>query len=183
MSDIALRTFGRSRHSRSGYTPLNTEQDEHDANENGGVNGDNHQTMPLQTTATKAAVSVARQNHQRWKGKKKQSYQDDPEEHEGLLEDELGHDSEDEVGRPGPARLPTHEVRPTPHISRFSLTSDSGLLRGRVPAENIPAVQKTSPELYRSGPQVCFGANAARSSKTHSSPSQKSSNRGSPRTP
>ena len=113
MSDIPLRTFGRSRNSRSGYTPLNTEQDEHEASGNGSATGSNHQTMPLQTTATKVAVSGARQNHQRWKGKKKQTYQDDPEEHEGLLGDDQGHGSEDEVGRPGPARPPALEARTT----------------------------------------------------------------------
>ena len=110
MSDIPLRTLGRSRNSRSGYAPLNTEQDEHDADGNRSVN---QQAMPSQTTVTRVAASVARQNHQKWKGKKKQTYQDDPEEHEGLLEDDQGHDSEDEVGRPGPARLPAHDVRPT----------------------------------------------------------------------
>ena len=104
MSDIPLRTFGRSRNTRSGYAPLNTEQDEYD------IDGNNHQTMPLQTV-TKAAVSAAKQNHHRWKGKKKQSFQDDPEEQEGLLRDEV-HDSEDEVGRAGPARPPSQEVRP-----------------------------------------------------------------------
>jgi len=110
MSDIPLRTLGRSRNSRSGYAPLNTEQDECDADDNGSVSRNNHQAMTLQTTVTKAAVSVASQNHQRWKGKKKQGYQDDPEEHEGLLGDGEGHDSEDEVGRAGPARIPTREV-------------------------------------------------------------------------
>jgi hypothetical protein len=113
MSDIPLRTFGRLRNSRSGYTPLNTEQDEYDADGNGSVSGNSHQTMPLQATATKAAVSAASQNHQRWKGKKKQSYQDDPEEHEGLLGDDEDRDSEDGVGRAGPARIPTQEVRLT----------------------------------------------------------------------
>jgi len=114
MSDIPLRTFGRSRNSRSGYAPLNTERDEYDGNENERVDGNNHQSMPLQTTATKATVSAARHNHQRWKGKKRQSYQDDPEEQQGLLGDGEGHDSEEEVGRPGPARRSTQEVRPTP---------------------------------------------------------------------
>lgn len=113
MSDIPLRTFGRSRNSRSGYAPLNTERDEYDAGGNGRVSGKNRQTMPLQTTVAKTAVSAASQNHQRWKGKKKQGYQDDPEEHEGLLGDDEGHDSEDEVGRAGPARIPTQSVRPT----------------------------------------------------------------------
>ena len=107
MSDIPLRTFGRSRNHRSGYTPLNTEQDEYE------VNGNNPQTMPSQATATNAAVSAARQNYQRWKGKKKQTYQDDPEEHEGLLEDGGGHDGEGEVGRVGPARPHTQEARST----------------------------------------------------------------------
>ena len=107
MSDIPLRTFGRSRNPRSGYTPLNTEQDEYNAN------GNNPQTMPSQATATNAAVSAARQNYQRWKGKKKQTYEDDPEEHEGLLEDDRSHDGEDAVGRAGPARLHTQEVRST----------------------------------------------------------------------
>jgi len=119
MSDIPLRTFGRSRNSRSGYAPLNTEQDEYEADGNGSVSRNNHQTMPLQATATKAAVSAA--NHKRWKGKNKQVYQDDPEEHEGLLGGDEDHDSEDEVGRAGPARVPSQEVRPTPvlpyHIS------------------------------------------------------------------
>jgi len=116
MSDIPLRTFRRSRNSISGYAPLNTERDEHDDNANERVDANNHQAMPLQTTATKAAVSAARQNHQRWKGKKKQAYQDDPEEHEGLLADDQGRDSEDEVGRPGPARRPVQEVRPILHL-------------------------------------------------------------------
>ena len=116
MSDIPLRTFGRSRNSRSGYTPLNTEQDEYDHNENGRADGNNHQSMPLQTTATKATVSAARHNQQRWKGKKRQSYQDDPEEHEGLLGDDHGHDSEEEVGRPSPTRRPAQEVRPVPAL-------------------------------------------------------------------
>ena len=121
MSDIPLRTFGRSRNSRSGYAPLNTEQDEYEADGNGSVSRNNHQTMPLQATATKAAVSAANQNHKRSKGKNKQVYQDDPEEHEGLLGDDEDHDSGDEVGRAGPARVPSREVRPTPvlpyHIS------------------------------------------------------------------
>jgi len=156
MSDIPLRTFGRSRNSRSGYAPLNTEQDEYDGNANGRADGNNHQSMPLQTTATKATVSAARHNHQRWKGKKRQSYQDDPEEHEGLLGDDQGHDSEEEVGRPGPARRPPPEVRPTPNATWFYLTSNSGPLRGRVLVVNMQAVQRTSPEPYRSGLQVRF---------------------------
>ena len=122
MSDIPLRTFRRSRNSRSGYAPLNTEQDEHDGNANERVDGNNHPSMPLQTTATKASVSAARHNHQRWKGKKRQSYQDDPEEHEGLLGDDGGHDSEDEVGRPGPAMHPAQEVRPTPPTFPLSIS-------------------------------------------------------------
>ena len=79
MPDIPLRTLGRSRNPRSGYTPLNTEQDEYDAN------GNNPQTVPSQTAATNAAVSAARRNYQRWKGKKKQTYEDDPEEHKGMM--------------------------------------------------------------------------------------------------
>ena len=122
MSDIPLRTFRRSRNSRSGYAPLNTEQDEHDSSANERVDGNNHPSMPLQTTATKASVSAARHNHQRWKGKKRQSYQDDPEEHEGLLGDDGGHDSEDEVGRPGPATHSAQEVRPTPHMFPLSIS-------------------------------------------------------------
>ena len=101
MSDIPLRTLGRSRNPRSGYTPLNTED----------ANGNNPQAMPSQATATNAAVSAARQNYQRWKGKKKQTYEDDPEEHEGLLGDDGSHDGEDEVGRAGPGRLHTQEAR------------------------------------------------------------------------
>ena len=100
MSDIPLRTFRRSRNSRSGYAPLRTEQDEDDADAN-------QQTMPAQTTITKAAVSAA---SQRWKGKRKQNYKDDPEEHEGLLGDDGGHDSEEEVRGAGPARSPVCEV-------------------------------------------------------------------------
>ena len=130
MSDIPLRTFGRSRNSRSGYTPLNTEQDEYGASGDG-VNSNNQQTMPLQANVTMAAVSGAQQNHQRRKGKKKQTYQDDPEEHEGLLADDQGGDSEGEVERPGPARLPAHEVRSTPcyltlsHIQQRSTSRSS----------------------------------------------------------
>ena len=161
MSDIPLRTFGRSRNSRSGYTPLNTEQDEYGASGDG-VNSNNQQTMPLQGNVTRAAVSGAQQNHQRWKGKKKQTYQDDPEEHEGLLRDDQGGDSEGEVERPGPARLPAHEVRLTPCVTRRYLTFSSDLLHGQVLAGNMRAVQKTSPELCRSDLQVCFGDNAAR---------------------
>ena len=157
MSDIPLRTFGRSRNSRSGYTPLNTEQDEYDGNANGRADGNNHQSMPLQTTATKATVSAARHNHQRWKGKKRQSYQDDPEEQEGLLGGDQGPDSEEEVGRPGPARRSVLEVRPTPHVTWFYLTSSSGPLHGQVPVVNMQAVQKTSPEPCRSDLQVRFG--------------------------
>ena len=119
MSDIPLRTFGRSRNPRSGYAPLNTEQDEYGTGGNGSVGRNNHQTMPLQTTATKAAVSVANQNYKRWKGKKKQSYQDDPEEQEGLLGDGEGRDSEDEVERAGPARIPTQEVCQTPVLHYY----------------------------------------------------------------
>jgi len=140
MSDIPLRTFGRSRNPRSGYAPLNTEQDEYDADGNGRVNGNNHQTMPLQTIVTKTAASAARQNHQRWKGKKKQTYQDDPEEHEGLLGDDQGHDSEDGAERAGPARLPSQEVRPTSSIACLRLTSSSDQLRCRVLAGNMRVV-------------------------------------------
>ena len=165
MSDIPLRTFGRSRSSRSGYTPLNTEQDEYNANGSRGVDNNNHQTMPLQTNVTRAAISGANQNHQRWKGKKKQTYQDDPEEHEGLLGDDQHHDSEDEVGRPGPARLPTHEVWSTPHNAWLWLTSSSDRLRGRLLAGSMRAIQKTSLELCHSDPQVCFGDSAASPTK------------------
>ena len=110
MSDIPLRTFGRSRNSRSGYTPLNTEQDDYDASANRSVSENNHQAMSSRMI-TRAAVSTANQNQQRWKGKKKQTYQDDPEEHEGLLGDDRGHGSEDEAERAGPARHPTPKVR------------------------------------------------------------------------
>lgn len=136
MSNIPLRTFRRSRNPRSGYAPLRTEQDDDDANANGSTNGNNQQTMPVQATVTKAAVSVA--NH-RWKGKgkKKQSYQDDPEEAEGLLGDDEARDSEEEVGRAGPARLPTHEVRYIPPIASVHLTPSSDRLRGPVPARNM----------------------------------------------
>ena len=156
MSDIPLRTLRKSRNSRSGYAPLNAGQDEYDAN------GSNHQAMPLQTTVTKVAVSVGRQNHQRWKGKKKQGYQDDPEEQEGLLGDDEGHYSEDEVGRAGPARIPTQEVRLASSATLSHLTSNSDPLRGRVPIGNMRVVQKTSQELYRSGHQVCFYDDAVR---------------------
>ena len=53
--------------------------------------------MPVQTAITK--IAVANQNQQRWKEKKRQTYQDDPEEHEGLLGEDQEHDNEDEVGR------------------------------------------------------------------------------------
>jgi len=155
MSDIPLRTFGRSRNSRSGYAPLNTEQDGYDAN--GNVN-ENNQTMPVQTVVTKAAV--ANHNRKRWKGKKKQTYQDDPEEHEGLLGDDQDHDSEDEVGRAGPARPTAQEARPTSHIALLHLISSSDRFLGRALAEEMQAAQKTSPELYRFDPQVCFDDNA-----------------------
>ncbi|KAF9784605.1 aminophospholipid-transporting P-type ATPase [Thelephora terrestris] len=113
MSDIPLRNFRRSRNSRSGYAPLRTERDEHDANENGSVIGNTRQSMPAQSSVTKVAASAT---NQRWKGKKKQVYRDDLEEQEGLLRDGEGHDSEEEVGRAGPARLPTQE-RPTSRSS------------------------------------------------------------------
>ena len=66
--------------------------------------------LPSQTAATNAAVSAARRNYHRWKGKK-HTYQDDPEEHEGLLEDGGSHDSEGGVRRASPARLHTQEAR------------------------------------------------------------------------
>jgi len=158
MSDIPLRTFGRSRNTKSGYAPLNTEQDEYDVNDNGSVNGNNRQPMPLQTV-TKAAVSAA---NRRWKGKQKQSFQDDPEEHEGLLGDGEGRDSEDEVGRAGPARPSPQEVRPISCITQFHLTSNSDRLRGRALTGSNRVVPKTRQELYRSDRQVCFGDNAVR---------------------
>ena len=77
-------------------------------------NRNNQQNMPAQTIVTKVAASAA---NQRWKGKKKQGYQDDLEEQEGLLGDGEGRDSEEEVGRAGPARLPTHEVCSTPYAA------------------------------------------------------------------
>ena len=175
MSDIPLRTLRKSRNSRSGYAPLNAGQDEYDAN------GSNHQAMPLQTTVTKVAVSVGRQNHQRWKGKKKQGYQDDPEEQEGLLGDDEGHYSEDEVGRAGPARIPTQEVRLASSATLSHLTSNSDPLRGRVPIGNMRVVQKTSQELYRSGHRVCFYDDTVRPTPPELScfPSQKNCNHGS----
>ena len=134
MSDIPLRTFRRSRNPRSGYTPLKTEQDEHDANANGSVSRNNQQTMPAQTTVTKAAASIA---SQRWKGKRKQTYQDDPEEAEGLLGDDEAGDSDEGVGRAGPARLPAHEVFSFALLTQFDLIPSSDQLRGRVPARNM----------------------------------------------
>ena len=162
MSDIPLRTFRRSRNSRSGYAPLKTEQDEYDANENGSVigNRNNQQNMPAQTIVTKVAASAA---NQRWKGKKKQGYQDDLEEQEGLLGDAEGRDSEEEVGRAGPARLPAHEVCSNPHTARFHLIPSSDQLHGRVLARNTQAVPKTSPEPSRSDHQVSFGKRSHRS--------------------
>ena len=162
MSDIPLRTFRRARNSRSGYAPLNTEQDDYDADGSGGVNGNNNQAMPLQTTATKAAVSMARQNRSRWKGKKRHDYQDDPEEQEGLLEDDEGHESGDEDELPGPARIHSQEVRPTYCIALLHLTPNSNRLRRRVRMGNMLVVQKTSQELYRLDPQVRSADNTAR---------------------
>ena len=156
MSDIPLRTFRRARNSRSGYAPLNTEQDDYDANGSGSVNGNNNQAMPLQTTATKAAVSMARQNRSRWKGKKRGDYQDDPEEQEGLLEDDVGHESGDEDELPGPARIHSQEVRPTYCVVLLHLTSNSNQLRRRVRMGNMLVVQKTSRELCRLDPQVRY---------------------------
>ena len=79
--------------------------------------------MPAQTTITKPAVSVA--SH-RWKGKNKQTYQDYPEEQEGLLGDDDALDSEEEVEREVPARLLTHEVCCNPYITQYCLITCSG---------------------------------------------------------
>ena len=123
MSDIPLRTFGRSSRNRSGYTPLRTEHDDYDASRNENGSGNSQHNMPAQTTITNAAASAA--SH-RWKGKKKQTYQDDPEEQEGLLGDDDARDSEEEVGRAVPARLHTHEVCCNPYITQFCLMTCSG---------------------------------------------------------
>lgn len=89
MSDIPLHSLRRPRKFKSGYTPLNTEQDD----------GDEASELPPVTAASKmpslvsrvAAVSASRKHENtdsRWKGKGKQKYADDPEEQVNLLDDE-----------------------------------------------------------------------------------------------
>lgn len=155
MSNIPLRTLRRSRNARSGYTPLRTERDGDDPNGNESVNGNNQHTMPPQATVTRAAAVVT---NQRWKGKKKQNYQDDPEEYEGLLRGDEDPDGEEEegVGRAGPAGVPIHEVCPALYAIRCCLTSRSD----QILAGNMLAARKTSLELSRSDHQVCLESEA-----------------------
>ena len=114
--------------------------------------------MPARATVTKAAASAT---NQRWKGKKKQTYQDDPGETEGLLGDDEARDSEEEVGRAGPARLPTHEVRSAPDVTQLGLKPSSDRLHGRA-ARGMWAARRISPELFRSDHQVCSGKHPVR---------------------
>lgn len=90
--------------------------------------------MPVHAAVATAATSAA---NQRWKGKKKQIYQDDPEEAVGLLGDDEARDSEEEVERAGPARHPTHSVCSVVYTTSLDLIPSSDQLCGRIPAGNI----------------------------------------------
>lgn len=84
MSEIALRTLGRTRKSKTGYAALpDEEQDEH-SNGHAASNGDD---MPSSARAAAAATSSRRT---RRGGRER--YADDPEEAAGLLAAEDGED-------------------------------------------------------------------------------------------
>ena len=120
MSEIPLHTFGRSRKSRAGYTPLRSGEpsDEDHNNASRGSNGtgsgkSNIRTMHAAVRGVVASSSTLR------KGKQRERYEDDPEEEETLLgsaarSDGGFRDDEPEEGRREPDQVRRHSLCITP---------------------------------------------------------------------
>lgn len=110
MSEIPLHTFGRSRKSRAGYTPLHNGDEDH-SNANRGTNSTSSSKSNLRTMHAAVRAAVTSSGTLR-KGKQRERYADDPEEEETLLgsaarSDSGFRDDEPEEGRrePPPVRL------------------------------------------------------------------------------
>lgn len=94
MSDIPLHSFRRSRKQRSDYIPLNTNEDDDGDEESDGTDHNSTTSNSMPSAVSRAAVaSVSANRNQkntdsRWKGKRRQRYADDPEEHVNLLGDD-----------------------------------------------------------------------------------------------
>ena len=93
MSEIPLHTFGRSRKSRAGYTPLHNGDPGDDVHGNGtnGLASSNNNGRNMQA-AVRAAVTTSGSVSR--KGKRRERYADDPEEEETLLGDASHEDGE-----------------------------------------------------------------------------------------
>ena len=93
MSEIPLHTFGRTRKSRAGYTPLHNGDPGDDVHGNGtnGLASSNNDGRNMQS-AVRAAVTTSGSVSR--KGKRRERYADDPEEEETLLGDASHEDSE-----------------------------------------------------------------------------------------
>ncbi|KAI1787404.1 aminophospholipid-transporting P-type ATPase [Ganoderma leucocontextum] len=111
MSEIPLHTFGRSRKSRAGYTPLHNGEpgDEDHSNAIGSSNS----SRPTMHATVRAAVTSSGAMR---KGKQRERYADDPEEEETLLgsaarADAGFRDDEPEDGRRQSPQSPTRKSR------------------------------------------------------------------------
>ncbi|KAM5540932.1 hypothetical protein V8D89_005243, partial [Ganoderma adspersum] len=83
MSEIPLHTFGRSRKSRAGYTPLHNGDEDH-SSANRGTNSTSSSKSNLRTMHSAVRAAVTSSGTIR-KGKQRERYADDPEEEETLL--------------------------------------------------------------------------------------------------
>ncbi len=86
MSEIPLHTFGRSRKSRAGYTPLHNgepgEEDQGTSNRGNNSDGSSKSNLRTMHAAVRAAVTSSTSLR---KGKQRERYADDPGEEETLL--------------------------------------------------------------------------------------------------
>ncbi|TBU21618.1 aminophospholipid-transporting P-type ATPase [Dichomitus squalens] len=86
MSEIPLHTFGRTRKSRAGYTPLHNGEPSDEVHGNGtnGLGPDNSNGRTMHEVVRAAVASSGSVNR---KGQRRERYADDPEEEETLLGD------------------------------------------------------------------------------------------------
>ena len=91
MSDIPLHTFGRSRKSRAGYTPLHNGDPGDDVHGNGinGLASSDNNGRNMQAAVRAAVNSSGSVNR---KGKRRERYADDPEEEETTLLGDASHE-------------------------------------------------------------------------------------------
>ncbi|KAI0702811.1 aminophospholipid-transporting P-type ATPase [Cerioporus squamosus] len=111
MSDIPLHTFGRSKHSRAGYTPLSDSEPGDQAREN---------TSNKMRAGVRAAASASVSR----KGKQRERYSDDPEEEATLLGDASHEDGDYREDEPEEERRRESSSQQRSILSRKGRSND-----------------------------------------------------------